>query len=156
MNGRNERLIVLDSNVVIDFINCDITSLPKSDDETVRYCVSVVTEMEALAKPSDSPETRAEIRAMLAKFIIVPLSDDVKTIATDIRRSGSPRPRLPDAIVPRQPLRLKRRSLPAMRNYSACNGQPCTPRALAETRLRFYCQIAPCPIIPCPARRFVE
>jgi predicted nucleic acid-binding protein len=99
MNGRNERLIVLDSNVVIDFINCKIAALPESDDEMVRYCVSVVTEMEALAKPSDSPETRAEIRAMLAKFIIVPLTDKVKTLATDIRRSGSPRPRLPDAIV---------------------------------------------------------
>jgi predicted nucleic acid-binding protein len=102
MNGRNERLIVLDSNVVIDFIdfiNRKLAVLPESDDETVWYCVSVVTEMEALAKPTDSPETRAEIRAMLSEFIIVPLSDEVKTIAPDIRRSGSPRPRLPDAIV---------------------------------------------------------
>jgi predicted nucleic acid-binding protein len=107
MNGLNERPIVLDSNVVIDFINSDITTLPESDDEMVRYCVSVVTEMESLAKPTDSPETRAEIRAMLAEFMIIPLTDEVKTIATEIRRSGSPRPRLPDAIVAATAVALK-------------------------------------------------
>ncbi|MDR2588752.1 MAG: hypothetical protein LBC67_04930 [Spirochaetales bacterium] len=33
MNGRNERLIVLDSNVVIDFINCNIAALPESGED---------------------------------------------------------------------------------------------------------------------------
>ena len=36
---------------------------------------------------------------LLSTFTIVPLYDAVKNIAIEIRRSGLPRPKLPDAIV---------------------------------------------------------
>ena len=100
MNGPTDRKLVLDSNVVINFINKTIGTLPGADKaEKPQYFVSVVTEMEALAKPNDTEEARKDVQTLLSKFTIVPLNDEIKKLAIEIRRSGSPRPKLPDAIV---------------------------------------------------------
>ncbi|GHU46546.1 hypothetical protein FACS1894200_00300 [Spirochaetia bacterium] len=55
--------------------------------------------MQALAKPNDTEEARKDVQALLSKFTIVPLNDEIKNLAIEIRRAGSPRPKLPDAIV---------------------------------------------------------
>jgi predicted nucleic acid-binding protein len=44
-------------------------------------------------------ESRKEMMAILESFSVVPLTDEVKETAIAIRRSGSPRLKLPDAIV---------------------------------------------------------
>ena len=100
MNGLTDTKLVLDSNVVINFINKTIGILPGADNaERPQYFVSVITEMEALAKPNDTEEARKDVQALLSKFTIVPLNDEIKRLAIEIRRAGSPRPKLPDAIV---------------------------------------------------------
>jgi predicted nucleic acid-binding protein len=100
MNGLTDTKLVLDSNVVINFINKTIDTLPGANNEArPEYFVSVITEMEALAKPNDTEEARKDIQALLSKFTIVPLNDAIKNLAIEIRRAGSPRPKLPDAIV---------------------------------------------------------
>ena len=99
MNGQTKRLL-LDSNVVIDFINNRINALPEANTRRApSYFISVITEMEALANPMDTEDEREAVRNILSNLTIVPLNDAVKTIAVEIRRSGSPRPKLPDAIV---------------------------------------------------------
>ncbi|GHV79271.1 hypothetical protein AGMMS49944_10620 [Spirochaetia bacterium] len=93
-------LFVLDSNVVINFMNKTIGILPGANNaEKPQYFVSVVTEMEALAKPNDTEKERKDVQALLSKFTIIPLNDEIKKLAIEIRRAGSPRPKLPDAIV---------------------------------------------------------
>jgi predicted nucleic acid-binding protein len=100
MNGPIERLFVLDSNVVIDFLNNKINALPKSEgSEETQYFVSVITEMEILSYPKSTPEDEADARTFLSGVSIVPLEDTIKREAIAIRRNGNPRPKLPDAIV---------------------------------------------------------
>jgi predicted nucleic acid-binding protein len=100
MNGPTNEKLVLDSNVIINRLNKKISMLPGTDNaEKLRYIISVVTEMEALANPRDTEEDRKEIKTLLSKFTIIPFTDEIKNIAIEIRRSGSPRPKLPDAIV---------------------------------------------------------
>ena len=55
--------------------------------------------MEALANLLDTAEGREKVRKLLPNFTIIPLDDAIKTTAIKIRRSGSPRPKLPDSIV---------------------------------------------------------
>jgi predicted nucleic acid-binding protein len=100
MNGPIDEKLVLDSNIVINFINEKIDVLPYTGDAgKTRYIISVVTEMEALANPHDTDESRKHILSILSGFTIIPFTDEIKNIAIEIRRSGSPRPKLPDAIV---------------------------------------------------------
>ena len=99
MNGRIKPL-VLDSNVIINFINKKINVLPGIDNTARKpQCfISVVTEMEALANPLDTEAKRKKVRKLLSNFTIVPLDDAIKTTAIEIRRA-SPVIKLPDAIV---------------------------------------------------------
>jgi predicted nucleic acid-binding protein len=100
MNGPINEQLVLDSNVIISRLNKQIDTLPRMDKAgKPQYIISVVTEMEALAFPRDTEEGRKEVQTLLSKFIIIPLTGEVKNIAIAIRRSGSPRPKLPDAII---------------------------------------------------------
>jgi predicted nucleic acid-binding protein len=55
--------------------------------------------MEVLAKPHISLEAEQKALRFLRGFTIIPLSDTVKYEAIRIRREGSPRLKLPDAIV---------------------------------------------------------
>jgi predicted nucleic acid-binding protein len=52
-----------------------------------------------LAKPNLPPEEERLIRGFLATMPVIPLTDEIKREAILIRRSGTPRPKLPDAIV---------------------------------------------------------
>ncbi|GHU37251.1 hypothetical protein AGMMS50256_34950 [Betaproteobacteria bacterium] len=103
MNGRTNAVLVLDSNVIINFINNNIDTLPGADSaestQTTQYFVSVITEMETLANPNDTGEERKNVQALLSQFTIAPLNNEIKELAIEIRRAGSPRPKLPDAIV---------------------------------------------------------
>jgi predicted nucleic acid-binding protein len=78
----------------MDFLNKKILSLPKND-----LFISVITEMEVLAKPDITPEAEQEIHDFFKNITIIPLSDEIKWEAIRIRRAGSPRLKLPDAIV---------------------------------------------------------
>ena len=92
MNGPTDGKFVLDSCICMNFLNKKIPSLPKND-----LFVSIITEMEVLAKPNMKPAEERAVQVFLKSITIVPLSDEIKREA--IRREGSPRPKLPDAIV---------------------------------------------------------
>jgi predicted nucleic acid-binding protein len=55
--------------------------------------------MEVLAKPHLSLTAEQKALMFLRGFTIIPLSDTVKYEAIRIRREGSPRLKLPDAII---------------------------------------------------------
>jgi predicted nucleic acid-binding protein len=78
----------------MNFLNKKIRSLPKGD-----LFVSVITRMEVLAKPDHTAESEKEARDFLEKLIVVPLLGTIERTATSIRREGSPRLKLPDAII---------------------------------------------------------
>jgi predicted nucleic acid-binding protein len=100
MNGPINGKLVLDRNIVINRLNKKIAALPGEESAAKpQYIISVVTEMEALANPRDTEKSRKEIKNLLSKFTIIPLTDNIKETAIEIRRSGSPRPKLPDAII---------------------------------------------------------
>jgi predicted nucleic acid-binding protein len=93
MNGRTNEKFVLDSCTCVNFFNKKILSLPEND-----LFISVITEMEVLAKPDMTPEAEQEIQNFLEE-ITIPLSGEIKREAIRIRRAGTPRLKLPDAIV---------------------------------------------------------
>jgi predicted nucleic acid-binding protein len=94
MNGQTDTRFVLDSCACINFLNKKIPSLPLGD-----LFISVMTRMEILAKPDHTAESEKEARDFLKKVMVVPLLGAIESVATAIRRKGSPRPKLPDAIV---------------------------------------------------------
>jgi predicted nucleic acid-binding protein len=98
MNGRTDGaappLYVFDTNVIIRHLNDGSSVLGKG-----KRFISVITEMEVLAKPHISPEAEQKALRFIKGFTIVPLSDAIKHMAIRIRREGSPRLKLPDAIV---------------------------------------------------------
>jgi predicted nucleic acid-binding protein len=94
MNGLTDSRFVLDSCTCINFLNERIPSLPLGD-----LFISVITEMEVLAKRHITPEEEQEVIGFFKGVSIVPLSDAVKCEAIRIRREASPRLKLPDAIV---------------------------------------------------------
>jgi predicted nucleic acid-binding protein len=94
MNGRTDERFVLDTNTVIDFVDKKIPAIPLGE----RF-ISVITEMELFAFPSITPEKEMAIQNFLKAGTIVPLTGEVKREAIRIRREGSPRLKLPDAIV---------------------------------------------------------
>jgi predicted nucleic acid-binding protein len=94
MNGQTNGRIVLDTNIVIDLTE----SVPSIFTKENRF-VSVVSEMEMLAFPSLTPETEQKRLKLLSRLTIVPLTDPIKQEAIRIRRYGTPRLKLPDAII---------------------------------------------------------
>jgi predicted nucleic acid-binding protein len=95
MNGPTDKAYVYDSNTVIDHL--DLGTPLKAG----KPYISVVTEMEVLAKSDMSGKDEAFRKGFLANSLltIIPLNDEVKDIAIRARRFGKPRPKLPDAIV---------------------------------------------------------
>jgi predicted nucleic acid-binding protein len=94
MNGLTDDRLVLDSCICIDFLNKKILSLPEAD-----LFISVISRMEIRAKPGQTAEMEKEIHDFFHKLTIIPLIDAIEYMATAIRREGSPRLKLPDAIV---------------------------------------------------------
>jgi predicted nucleic acid-binding protein len=94
MNGPINDAFIFDTNTIINHLkDASVTLQPG------RRFISVITEMEALAKPDLSPEQEQIIKDCLSALTILPLTDEIKREAILIRRSGTPRPKLPDAIV---------------------------------------------------------
>jgi predicted nucleic acid-binding protein len=78
----------------MNFLDKKILSLPRNN-----LFVSIITEMEVLAKPDMGPDEEEDIQNFLKSVTIIPISDEIKREAILIRREGSPRLKLPDAIV---------------------------------------------------------
>jgi predicted nucleic acid-binding protein len=93
MNGNVEQF-VFDTNVIIRFLDGKIGGLPVG-----KRFVSVITEMELLAFAGLTAQDEYKIRDFLRRVIIIPLTDAVKDEAIRIRRFGSPRLKLSDAII---------------------------------------------------------
>ena len=89
-----EDIKVLDSCVCMNFLNERLRALPDG-----RHCISVVTRMEILANPKHTQQTKRKAETFLQNIFVVALTDEIERIAIKIRRSGSPRSKLPDAIV---------------------------------------------------------
>jgi predicted nucleic acid-binding protein len=94
MNGPTNPLYVFDTNAIIAALNDKNIVLQAGG----RF-ISVITEMELLAKPGISPEAVREIRGFLKTIPVIPLSGEIKWEAIRVRRDGTPRLKLPDAIV---------------------------------------------------------
>jgi predicted nucleic acid-binding protein len=94
MNGPTDAVYVFDTNTVIGNLNGKTMTL-----QAGKRFISIITEMEVLAKPDITPEVEQEIQDFLKGITIIPLSDEIKWEAIRIRRAGSPRLKLPDAIV---------------------------------------------------------
>lgn len=99
MSGRIKRRIVFDTNSVINIAN-DTGGREKAAAlvKTHRFFVSVITRMEALVSPK-SVEEEAYIRLFLKQCKVIPLNRKIEAETVKLRRLGSPRPKLPDAIV---------------------------------------------------------
>jgi predicted nucleic acid-binding protein len=91
-DGAPPPLYVFDTNVIIKHLNDETSILGKG-----KRFVSVITEMEVLAKPHIPLATEEKALRFLKGFSIVPLSNAIKYEAIRIRRDGSPRLKLPDA-----------------------------------------------------------
>lgn len=88
-----QRLILLDTNVVLYFLGGRLTnSLPSG-----QYFVSVITEIELLSYPSLSPDEEVQIRNFLTKITVVGIESNIKELAIALRKQY--RLRLPDAII---------------------------------------------------------
>jgi predicted nucleic acid-binding protein len=97
MNGQNMTNIsfVIDTNVAIDLVANKIEPLPKSE-----RLISIVTEMELFSSPNLTSMEEQRRRMFLSESIaIVPLTEEIKQEAIRIRRYGTPRLKLPDAII---------------------------------------------------------
>lgn len=88
-----QRLILLDTNVVLYFLGGRLTnSLPLG-----QYFVSVISEIELLSYPSLSPDEEVQIRNFLTKITVVRIESKIKELAIALRKQY--RLRLPDAII---------------------------------------------------------
>lgn len=84
---------VLDTNAVLYLLGGRLAEdLPEGE-----YCVSVITEMELLSYPPLDASDSVKIRDFLADVQVVPLTDEIKQLAIELRRKHGLR--LPDAIV---------------------------------------------------------
>jgi predicted nucleic acid-binding protein len=91
-----DKKIVLDSNAVIYQLNkkLDLSGILEPD---CRKYISVITEIEALAKPGMTAEEEVEAKEFLSDCSIVDISPEIKLEAIRIRRGK--KLRLPDAII---------------------------------------------------------
>jgi hypothetical protein len=88
-----QRLILLDTNVVLYFLGGRLTNpLPSG-----QYFVSIITEIELLSYPSLSPNEEVQIRDFLSKITVFGIESNIKELAIALRKQY--RLRLPDAII---------------------------------------------------------
>ena len=94
MNGPADAAYIFDTNAIIRNLSGKSIRL-----QAGRRFISIITEMEVLAKPDMTPEEERTVQDFLNGITIIPLSDEIKREAILIRRNGSPCPKLPDAII---------------------------------------------------------
>lgn len=87
------RLIVLDTNAVIEFLAGRLAK--EFPDAPV--AISFVTEIELLSWPKITPDDEAAVRRFLGRCLVQGISDPIKQTAIAVRRAHALR--LPDALV---------------------------------------------------------
>jgi predicted nucleic acid-binding protein len=97
----DEPIVVLDSNVIVYHLNeeLDLAAFLPADCEKH---ISIVTEIEVLAKPGMTPTAEQEAQAFLADCVIEDISPAIKQKAIAIRRGKGPgikKLKLPDAVI---------------------------------------------------------
>jgi len=92
MNGNN---MVLDTNIILYFLNGDETLLPLLEERNL--IISVITEIELLSYNELSKEELEAIQGFIGDCTIVNLNDDIKEIAISIRKKH--KIKLPDSII---------------------------------------------------------
>jgi len=83
--------ILLDTNAIIYALN-DGLKLPKA-----RYAISIITEMELFSYPKLTKDEETNITNLLKNFEIFALSDEIKKMTIQIRKSHGLK--LPDGII---------------------------------------------------------
>jgi predicted nucleic acid-binding protein len=98
--------IVLDSSSGIYHLNkkIDLSAVLAAYPGCEKH-ISVITELEALSKPSMTDDEESEAKAFLSSCIVEDISPAVKQAAISLRRSK--KLRLPDAIIAATALALK-------------------------------------------------
>lgn len=93
MNGNDQSVLLLDTNVVLYFLGGRLTTaLPEGV-----YAVSVITEIELLSYPSLTSSEETQIRAFLAQISVIALEAAIKELTITFRKDY--RLRLPDAVI---------------------------------------------------------
>ncbi|MDR0654644.1 MAG: PIN domain-containing protein [Synergistaceae bacterium] len=93
MNGR----YLLDSNVLIDFLDGNESAVGLRNAAAASLYASVITRMELLSAVRNTEERVSTIYNLLSFFTIVPLNYKVEAKAIEIRRETGLK--LPDAII---------------------------------------------------------
>jgi predicted nucleic acid-binding protein len=94
----NKPRFVLDSNIIISHLNHGLNIDDFfADKPNCEKCISVVTSIEALAKPDSTPEQLQDVRDLLARFIPIDIFGPVINETAVILRSKLLN--FPDAII---------------------------------------------------------
>jgi predicted nucleic acid-binding protein len=97
MNGTK---FVLDTNTVIALIKGSPVSATVTENlRRSKQFVSVITRMELFAYSNLSADEEAKIRSLLKTCKVIPLNRKIEHEATSLRRGGTPKIKLPDAII---------------------------------------------------------
>lgn len=92
MSGSN---ILLDTNIILYFLNGDDTLLPLLEDRNL--VLSIITEIELLGFEGFNKRELAKTKEFLEKCTIINLNTDIKNRAVTIRRKF--KLKLPDAVI---------------------------------------------------------
>lgn len=87
--------ILLDTNIILYFLNGDETLLPIFEEKHV--FISFVTEIELLGYSEFTISERSQIKELLSAFTIININSDIKTACIELKQSI--RLKLPDAII---------------------------------------------------------
>src|ERR1700760_2049764 len=87
--------LVVDTNILIYILGGHKQIAEATRDK--QLIVSVITEMELRSRPSLTQESFQTIKRLLAQCRIIPLSNEIKETAIEIRRKT--KLKLPDAII---------------------------------------------------------
>jgi predicted nucleic acid-binding protein len=119
-NTVNKLRFVLDSNIIISHLNHGLNIDDFfADKPNCEKCISVVTRIEALAKPNSTPEQVRDARDLLARFIQVDIFGPIiNETAAILRRKML---NFPDAIIAATAIMLNATVLsndPHLRDFS--------------------------------------
>ncbi|MDR3335924.1 MAG: type II toxin-antitoxin system VapC family toxin [Treponema sp.] len=99
MNG-TENSVVFDTNIIISALKIKdgLSELDRRFSDSERY-VSVMTRTELYGFPDLKEDEQNRISDFLGSFTVAPYDTDIENETVKIRRFGTPRPKLPDAII---------------------------------------------------------
>jgi predicted nucleic acid-binding protein len=99
MNG-TENGVVFDTNIIISALKIKdgLSALDRRFSDSERY-ISVITRTELYGFPELKEDEQNRISDFLGSFTVVPYDTDIENETIKIRRFGTPRPKLPDAII---------------------------------------------------------